>query len=124
MIVNTRRFWIAAGATLGVVSAMLAANGPCEPRNTDGDVQALQKQVAELEARIKTLEDRLEKLESPGKPPLASLPRLAARPPKLNQPGASVPMPGFLPRNGQRPKIWGQGEINGWTFYYIPLGGQ
>jgi hypothetical protein len=121
---NECRLFVTVGATLCVVSAVLAASGPDGHKNSDREIQTLQKQVAELEARIKTLENRIEKLESSGKPPTTGLPVPGVQPPTLERPGASVPNTGFLHRSGQHPKIWGEGEINGWKYYLVPLGAQ
>jgi len=121
---NACRSLVTVVVALWVVTAIWAANEPGDGKNSGCDVQALQKQVAELEARVKGLENRLEKLESAGKPAASRSPAPGVPPPTMGLPGADLPTTGFPAHGRQNPKIWGQGEVNGWTYYLIPLKAQ
>jgi hypothetical protein len=86
-------------------------------------LHALSQQVEQLQARLRSLEDRLAKLEfakSQSAPRIQIVPSPPSAPPPIFIPSAS----GVLNWSGQQPKIWGQGEINGWPFYLIPCAGK
>jgi len=77
--------------------------------------------VEQLQARLKVLEDRLAAVESPkpGSPPrILMQPKPPAVPPTSPTPSP----PGSLGISLSQPKVWGQREINGWTYYFIPCG--
>ena len=111
-------------AALGALTLALAGNGPERPVSADRENLELRNQVNELQRRLKTVETRLSALEStverlktwhplPGSPPLPT-PLEAPQPPSRFKEK--------VPENGQAPKIWGQRDINGWTFYVVPCG--
>lgn len=78
----------------------------------------LRKQVKELEGRIKALEERVKQLEAKSGPVVVvPAPGPPGRPPG----GRIIPPP--QPGPPSPPKIWGQGECNGWNYYFIPLSG-
>ena len=85
----------------------LAGNEPA----ADADAATLRKRIADLEARVKALESRLEK---PGA--AANLPAIQLPQPNAPQPDA-VPFPSAGSGHG---KIWGKRQINGWNFYIVP----
>lgn len=78
-------------------------------------------EVRQLREPVKKLQDRVNTLETQVK-------QLQARPLAITvfpTPGASnlvqrIRPPLVIPP-AVPPRIWGQGECNGWTFYYVPL---
>lgn len=74
----------------------------------------MRSEIADLQARIHALEDRVKGLESTvaqmKEPHL--VPLIAPQPNTrlLNPPAIDL----------KSPKIWGEREINGWTFYIVP----
>ena len=95
--------------------------GSDDPTPADREVRELRKQVDELQARIKTLEERSSRLESiverlERARPLSE----TTAPPTWGPPKGDMRNGLTLPDSRQPPKIWGEREINGWTFYLIP----
>jgi outer membrane murein-binding lipoprotein Lpp len=121
---KTMRWMVLSAAALAVLGFLLARAEVARKPDFDPEVRALRQQVEQLQAQVKTLEERLAKVESskasPPAPRIEILPRSPGAPPAIVIPPQS-PLPG---RSGQQPKIWGQGEINGWPFYFIPCNGQ
>jgi len=78
------------------------------------DVQALKNQIAELQSRVQKLEDQTKNLESTVQN--MQRPHLV---PLLAQPGNRLLLKN-PPVESQPPKIWGQKQVNGWTFYIVP----
>ena len=113
--------WVLIGiATLSAAGLLLVRGEAVHGAGTDPEVCALRRQVDQLQTRLGTLEERLARVEST-KPP--SLPRCEVLPRSSNGPAVLLPSQQLLPeRSGQSPKIWGQGTINGWPFYFIPCG--
>ena len=120
---KTIRWSVLAIVALSAVSLLLARGGATQTAGADSEERALRREVEQLQARLKMLEQRLAKVE-PAKPGVVS--RIEILP---KSPGAllSIPMPplpGQRDRSGQQPKIWGGGEINGWPYCYIPCQGR
>lgn len=98
---------------------------PAEKPATNPEVAEMRNQINALEARVQALEGRMKGLEStvqelkrPHLQPLTSQGEnlLWVNPsPTQPKPPTSNPTP---------PKIWGEREINGWTFYIVPCGEQ
>ena len=108
---------------LGAASLLLARGDTMRTADADSELHALRRQVEELQSRLKTLEQRLAKLESAKPsvlPHIEILPRSSNAPPMILVP----PQRDALQRSGQSPKIWGGGEINGWPYCYIPCDGR
>lgn len=88
-------------------------------------VAEMQNQINELQARVQALEGRLKGLESTvqglQRPHLQPLTSPGGNSLWLNPPPAlpKPPVSGSVP-----PKIWGEREINGWTFYIVPCNEQ
>jgi hypothetical protein len=78
------------------------------------DIQTLKNQIAELQNRVQRLEDQTRSLESTVH--TMQQPRLV---PLLGQPGNRLLLK-KPPVEPQPPKIWGQKQVNGWTFYVVP----
>lgn len=102
-------------AAAAVVAGALAGTGPDSRGPADDQSEALKNQVNELQTQIHSLETRLRRLEStadrqrqePLKPPT---------PMPFQFPSGVMPPSTFRPR----PEIWGERQINGWTFYVVP----
>jgi hypothetical protein len=81
-------------------------------------INALQARIQALEGRMKGLESTVQQLKQPRLQPLTSPGENSLW---LNPPAASPKPPIF---DSKPPKIWGEREINGWTFYIVPCGEQ
>lgn len=101
---------LAAALVLGMIAL---AGDKTEP---EAAASPLQKRVDELEARVKALELRLDKLAEAKNPPAAIVPL-----PRENDGAPTLPIQPFP--GGSHGPIWGQGRINGWDFYIVPCAG-
>jgi hypothetical protein len=120
---KTIRWSVLAVIALGAAGLLLARGDTVRTTDADSEVRALRRQAEELQSRLKTLEQRLTKVESakPSVPPrIEILPRSSNAPPMILVP----PHRDALKRSGQSPKIWGGGDINGWPYCYIPCEGR
>jgi len=72
------------------------------------DIKRLQAKIEMLEYRTKSLESTVEQLKRSHTP----------TPLSFGAPAPSTSVPQI--RSSQPPKIWGQGEVNGWTYYIVP----
>jgi hypothetical protein len=120
------RFLVLTTAAALMIGAFAFAGTESDKQSPATDLDQLQKRITALESRIKSLERQL---ESPG--PLNCAPQIQPRI-QAQPPGSSGLLPlqdifrPFVPPpegNAQRPKIWGEGEINGWKYYVIPCAG-
>ena len=122
---KTRFLFVGITAALCAFTLAPTEGGSDTPAPAIPDVPApsavgeLRTQVEELLARVKSLEERsnrleamLERLEQRRQPPGVPVPKPRGMPPDT--------FPGFPRSNRSQPKIWGEREINGWTFYLIP----
>ena len=118
-----RANWVVTcGAALLCALAMAPGGGGSgfspEPAS---EISGLKAQIESLSARVNSLEERCARLDS-------NVKRLEKeRPPPQTVPPSPWPgadglgSPQFNPRNGgTKPEIWGEREINGWTFYVVP----
>ena len=119
-----RKLSIVLSIVAGVAIVSLAADLSGGKPKTDQDgIQELRGQIAELRATVQRLEGQVRGLESQTK-------NLESKVEQFKQSPAPVPMnlfhspaPSFSPSvnpASRPPTIWGQGEVNGWTFYYVP----
>lgn len=117
---KTIRWMMLSGTALAVLGFVLARAEVVRKPGFDPEVRVLRQQVEQLQTQVRTLEERLARVESskaaPPAPRFEILPRSPGAPPAIVIPPQS-PLPD---RSGQQPKIFGQGEINGWPFYFIP----
>lgn len=89
---------LAGAITLG---SFLSAAGE-RPQNSE---------MKELKRRMAELEERLSKMEE----------KMNTAPPVITwQPGSPPALP-KTPNEQRPPRVWGEGEVNGWKFYLIPL---
>jgi hypothetical protein len=90
---------------------------PAAPATTDvsqmrDEIKRLQAKVELLEYRTKSLESTVEQMKRSHTPsPLTFTTPPPAAAPSLSAPGT---------RSTQPPTIWGQGEVNGWSYYIVP----
>jgi hypothetical protein len=121
---------IACGLGLAFLVASVFAADKKQPTLAEANatIQELAKQIDTLKSNMKDMEQRLTKLE---KAPKAQIVTLA---PFSGAPGVTMP-PIVVPRAMRQPdaiennfadpnnppKIWGEGECNGWKFYTIPI---
>jgi hypothetical protein len=114
---------LAVGMVLGVILATIFAarkQGPATSR-AQANVAGLSIQVDALQAKIKNLEERLAKVET--EKTILSLAPLSG--------GSAITVPQSVQNRSpleekfadpnRPPKIWGEGECNGWKYYMIPL---
>lgn len=91
-----------AGTTTGEKPAVAPGSGEMQ-----SEVSNLKAQIQSLENRVKSLESTVAQLQQPHLTPVIS----PGTNPVLLAPPTAEPRP---------PKIWGEKEINGWTFYVVP----
>ena len=115
---------VALSFVAGVVVISVAADlSGAKPQTDHEVVQELRTQIIDLRAKIETLEGRTQSLESRVEQ-LKQSHEQAHSPTPLNFP---VPAPAFSIPSVSAPRpptIWGQGEVNGWTYYVVPCGEQ
>jgi hypothetical protein len=109
-------------ALLLIVASVFAADTKtANPADAQAKIAELAKQVDALQAKITGLEKRLAKLETA--PPIVTVAPFSGAPAVLMP--HVTPSPDFLEGgfadSAHPPKIWGEGECNGWKFYTIPL---
>lgn len=88
------------------------------------EVEELNSRIAFLQSKVAALEDRLAKMEKP-QTSITWSPALSVISPSQSGvissiPGASSISGAFADPN-HPPKIWGEGECNGWKYYVIPV---
>jgi len=84
-----------------------------EINDLKGSIAALRKQVGELEKRLQTIESKTNVWIVP--PVTRNLPGNGLRP------GNPVLRGDLLESSPGTGKIWGRGELNGWSYYLIPV---
>ena len=75
------------------------------------ELKQLQAKVEMLEFRTKSLESTVAQMKRTHSPTPLSLESPATPAPSMSLPGTRSPQP---------PTIWGQREVNGWTYYIVP----
>jgi hypothetical protein len=115
--------FISCGAVLlFLIAAIFAADKKqTDPADAQAKVAELTKQVDTLHAKLKGLEERLAKLEK--ERPIVTVTSIID--------GSIITVPSAIPNRdlleqgfadpNHPPKIWGEGECNGWKYYMIPL---
>lgn len=118
-------------ALLFLVATVFAADKKAAAPAYDAQakVAELAKQVDDLQAKIKKLEQRLANLEKAKSIATAApitggsvitVPEVVPNFTRL--PGIfAYPLQGSFADPAHPPKIWGEGEFNGWKYYMIPL---
>lgn len=98
-------------AAVGVFAVALAEDAPRPKPVRNPEIEELRAQVAQLRAEVQALESRMNKVEVQTQRPTVPTP--------LN-PSQSRNNFNFVPKPLESPKIWGEREVNGWTFYVVP----
>jgi hypothetical protein len=114
---------ISCGAVLLLLIATVFATDKkqADPADARAKAAELAKQVDTLQAKLKGLEQRLAKLEK--ERPIVTVTPITD--------GSIITVPSAIPNRdlleqgfadpNHPPKIWGEGECNGWKYYMIPL---
>jgi uncharacterized coiled-coil protein SlyX len=111
---------VALSLVTGAALITLAADSPApKPTETEA-VHELRAQVTELRAEIEKLRQRTQTLESNveelKRSRTPSPLNFQVNPAMPSTPKRLIPSPGAT----RPPTVWGQGEVNGWTFYIVP----
>ena len=99
-----------------LISALAAGEKQSAPTDAKTEVGQLTQQVNSLQARIKTLEERLEKLE---KERIIKL--QTSSPPVINPTPNFMQLPGTVADSNRPPNALGEREFNGLKYYMVPL---
>jgi hypothetical protein len=106
-------------ATVALLSLGADSSGP-----KAGDAQAvseLRAQITQLRAEVDRLHQRTETLESTVEELKRTRIQIQPNPQPISGAPSSTPLI-FTPspNNTRSPKIWGEREVNGWTYYIVP----
>lgn len=104
---------VVAGAAIISLGGGTTGEKPVDP-----GLAEMRNEITDLRARIQTLEGRIKSLELT----VAQSKRPVPKPLFVPAPGSSLLHP--TAPDSKPPKIWGQGEVNGWTYYIVPCGQQ
>jgi len=110
---------IGAIVALGAIALVLTGAVNDDDRTASGrEVEELRALVKSLEDKVATLENRIQQMENRNVPmTFRTFPQFKFSPPKVpGHPGFVVPLPKADP-----PKHWGKGEFNGHQYYIVPL---
>jgi hypothetical protein len=102
-------------AATGVAVISFADITPGEKPRANAEMSQMRDELNQLKAKVEMLEFRTKSLETTVaqlKQPPQPVPMIwQSSPPRQLIPSPSQPTP---------PKIWGEKEVNGWTFYIAP----
>ncbi len=114
-----KKILFAVSLAAGVTVLSLAAD-PVGQKPAESDaLRELRTQITELRAEVETLRHRTQSLEST----MEDLKHSRVPTPLNLQPNPGLPSPSTLiptPSPSRPPTVWGQGEVNGWTYYIVP----
>ena len=104
---------LCAAAGAGMIAFAEVTPTPKPPANPEvtemrNEIERLKAKVEMLDLRTKSLESTVEQMKRSRVPSPLNFQGPA---PSLTVPSLSAPKP---------PTIWGQGEVNGWTYYIVP----
>jgi TolA-binding protein len=107
---------------VGVALISMAAE-PAGKKLTEADaVQELRTQITELRAKIQGLESQTKNLESTVEQLKQSQTRTPVPLNLFQSPASPTSIPSAS--SSHPPTVWGQGEVNGWTYYVVPCNQQ
>jgi hypothetical protein len=113
---------VTAFVALTVFAADKKQTEPAADVQAQAKVAELSKEVDALQGKIKGLEKRIQKLEEKQTPIVTVAPlgggSIFTVPQAIQNP---APIERGFADPAHPPKIWGEGECNGWKFYTIPL---
>jgi cell division protein FtsB len=120
-VIMKKKILFALSLVAGVALISLAADPVGgKPTQNDDAIRELRAQVTQLRAEVDTLRQRTKSLEAT----VDDLKRSHIPSPLNLQPGAGAPAaPSMMipsPTTSRPPTVWGQGEVNGWTYYIVP----
>jgi hypothetical protein len=108
-----------------VIATVLAADRKSDVPPAQPEIAELKRQISALKGKLKALEGKVDKLEQSKNAPVANSPRVLVIPRNGQQqfilPGHNPPISSEFADPAHPPKIWGEGECNGWKYYMIPL---
>ena len=115
-----KKVLFALSLAVGVVLISLAPDPVGGKKDAESDtLRDLRAQITQLRAEVDTLRHRTQSLETT----VDDLKRSHLPTPLNLQPSVGVPSPATLnpsPNPSRPPTVWGQGEVNGWTYYIVP----
>ena len=116
------------GALVAIAASLVAADKKPDPTVPQRELAEMKQQIADLQAKVQAQQqkmDNLEKLEKQKPPPVQSSAPVYVFPPAgpsgLTLPNHNSSISGSFADPNHPPKIWGEGECNGWKYYVIPL---
>jgi len=112
---------LVAGIAIVSLATDLSGGKPQADQKSQADQNAipeLRAQITELRAKVQNLENQTKNLESKVEQLKQSQSRVPAPLSLLQSPAPSASFP--LASSSRPPTIWGQGEVNGWTYYVVP----
>jgi hypothetical protein len=118
-IAMKKKILFALSLVAGIALISFAADPAGGKADPSDNLRELRAQITELRAEVNTLRQRTQSLEST----VDDLKRSHVPTPLNLPPGAGIQSPSTLipAPNAHRPAtIWGQGEVNGWTYYIVP----
>jgi hypothetical protein len=101
-------------AAMGIAVISIADVTPAGKPPADSDISQMRTEINQLKAKVEMLEYRTKSLETTVaqlKQPLHPMPLTVPQGNLMWRDRPSAPTP---------PKVWGEKEVNGWTFYIVP----
>ncbi|HWY77063.1 MAG TPA: hypothetical protein VN281_15675 [Verrucomicrobiae bacterium] len=113
-----------------VIGSMLVVARRPAPINRQTDVALLRGEIQRLQSKVSALENRIGELQKSAAQNTATHPfilqvtnTLPPTAPFIHIPRYQPPISSDFADPAHPPKIWGEGECNGWKYYIIPLNG-
>jgi hypothetical protein len=107
-----------------IIGSMLVVIRRPAPINRQTDVVLLRGEIQRLQSKVSTLENRIDELQKAAAQNTATQPfilQITNTPPFVQVPGRQPVISRDFADPNHPPKIWGEGECNGWKYYIIPL---
>jgi hypothetical protein len=109
-----------------IIGSMLVVMRRPAPINRQADVALLRGEIRRLQSKVSTLENRIDELQKAAVQNTPTQPfilQVTNTPPFVQVPGRQPDISRDFADPAHPPKIWGEGECNGWKYYIIPLNG-
>jgi hypothetical protein len=111
-----------------IIGSMLVVARRPAPINRPADVALLRGEIQRLQSKVSSLENRIDELQKAAAQNTATHPfilqvtnTLPPTAPFIRIPPYQPPISSDFADPAHPPKIWGEGECNGWKYYIIPL---
>ena len=117
--------FIVAVLALIIGSMLVVVRRPAQS-NRQTDVALLRGEIQRLQSKVSALENRIDELQKAAAQNTATQPfilQVTNTPPFIQVPGRQPDISRDFADPNHPPKIWGEGECNGWKYYVIPLNG-